>query len=67
MQNEHKELYYLMDWVVPGCLGPKKAFMQYYAEPMKMGQRVGASKWELATVRSCVWVGHTALHVQCIR
>ncbi|XP_047334780.1 switch 2 [Impatiens glandulifera] len=39
MQNKITELFNLMDWVVPGCLGTREHFREYYDEPLKHGQR----------------------------
>lgn len=43
MPNEHKELWCLLNWAVPGCLGEKQAFRQFYEVPIKLGQKSDAS------------------------
>lgn len=39
MQNNLMELFSLFDWVVPGCLGTREHFREFYDEPLKHGQR----------------------------
>lgn len=39
MQNKIMELFNLFDWVVPGSLGTREHFRQFYDEPLKHGQR----------------------------
>ncbi|KAA8524350.1 hypothetical protein F0562_010773 [Nyssa sinensis] len=39
MQNKIMELFNLFDWVVPGCLGTREHFREFYDEPLKHGQR----------------------------
>lgn len=48
MQNDHNELWCLMHWAVPGCLGECKAFVSYYARAMKLAQRFDADERALA-------------------
>lgn len=50
MQNDFYELWCLLDWAVPGCLGERDHYKQYYAHAMQMGQRQDASTFELARV-----------------
>ncbi|GMP54604.1 hypothetical protein CsSME_00019714 [Camellia sinensis var. sinensis] len=42
MQNKIMELFNLFDWVVPGCLGTREHFREFYDEPLKHGQRATA-------------------------
>ncbi|KAL2474046.1 Switch 2 [Forsythia ovata] len=42
MQNKIMELFNLFDWVVPGCLGTREHFREFYDEPLKHGQRSSA-------------------------
>ncbi|XP_052207251.1 switch 2 [Diospyros lotus] len=42
MQNKIMELFNLFDWVVPGCLGTREHFRDFYDEPLKHGQRATA-------------------------
>lgn len=51
MQNAYAELWCLMDFISPGCLGPSKEFNNFYAAAIKAGQRLGASSWEVTQVR----------------
>ncbi|XP_040272919.1 DNA excision repair protein ERCC-6-like 2 isoform X1 [Bufo bufo] len=51
LQNNMEELWCVVDWAVPGCLGGKKQFMEEYSHPMELGQRHNATKRELATGR----------------
>ncbi|CAK9145858.1 unnamed protein product [Ilex paraguariensis] len=39
MQNKIMELFNLFDWVIPGCLGTREHFREFYDEPLKHGQR----------------------------
>lgn len=42
MQNKIMELFNLFDWAVPGCLGSREHFREFYDEPLKHGQRSSA-------------------------
>lgn len=42
MQNKIMELFNLFDWVVPGSLGTREHFRDFYDEPLKLGQRSSA-------------------------
>lgn len=42
MQNRLMELFNLFDWVIPGCLGTREHFREFYEEPLKHGQRSSA-------------------------
>lgn len=42
MQNKIMELFNLFDWVVPGGLGSREHFREFYDEPLKHGQRSSA-------------------------
>ncbi|KAK9078755.1 hypothetical protein SSX86_002813 [Deinandra increscens subsp. villosa] len=42
MQNKIMELFNLFDWVVPGGLGSREHFRDYYEDPLKHGQRSSA-------------------------
>ncbi|XP_059663176.1 switch 2 [Cornus florida] len=44
LQNKIMELFNLFDWAVPGCLGTREHFRDYYDEPLKHGQRSTASE-----------------------
>ena len=43
MPNEHKELWCLLNWAIPSCLGELKDFQQFYERPIKQGQKSDAS------------------------
>ncbi|XP_056380860.1 DNA excision repair protein ERCC-6-like 2 isoform X2 [Hyla sarda] len=51
LQNNMEELWCVMDWAVPGCLGGKNHFIEEYSHPIELGQRHNATKRELATGR----------------
>ncbi|XP_066929010.1 DNA excision repair protein ERCC-6-like 2 [Clytia hemisphaerica] len=51
LQNNLKELWCLLDWANPGCLGSSKAFEERFERPIMFGQRLDATKRELATAR----------------
>ncbi|XP_074366145.1 switch 2 isoform X1 [Apium graveolens] len=42
MQNKLMELFNLLDWVVPECLGTREHFREFYVDPLKHGQRSSA-------------------------
>ncbi|CAA6668682.1 unnamed protein product [Spirodela intermedia] len=42
MQNKIMEVFNLFDWVLPGSLGTREHFRDFYDEPLKHGQRVSA-------------------------
>ena len=43
LQNDHDELWNIMDFAVPGSLGEKNQFKDYYAVPMKKAQQASAN------------------------
>lgn len=45
------EMYCTLSWAVPGALGPKSEFEQYYQDPILMGQKIDASPQALAKAR----------------
>ncbi|XP_066460179.1 DNA excision repair protein ERCC-6-like 2 [Eleutherodactylus coqui] len=51
LQNNMEELWCVMDWAVPGCLGGRTQFIEEYSHPIELGQRHNATKRELATGR----------------
>ncbi|XP_043914869.1 DNA excision repair protein ERCC-6-like 2 [Protopterus annectens] len=51
LQNNMEELWCVVDWAVPGCLGNKNQFNDEFATPLERGQRHTATKRELATGR----------------
>ncbi|XP_056232348.1 DNA excision repair protein ERCC-6-like 2 isoform X1 [Seriola aureovittata] len=54
LQNNLEELWCVMDWAVPGCLGSLGHFKNKYSDPIEQGQRHSASKRALATGRKTV-------------
>ena len=52
MQNTYDELWCLLDWACPGSLGELKAFREHYSSKMQLGQRHGASEYELGVART---------------
>ncbi|KAH9292326.1 hypothetical protein KI387_042482, partial [Taxus chinensis] len=42
MQNKIMDLFNVFDWTVPGCLGTREHFREFYDEPLKQGQRISA-------------------------
>ncbi|XP_020578649.1 switch 2 [Phalaenopsis equestris] len=42
MQNKILELFNLFDWFLPGSLGTREHFREFYDEPLKHGQRLSA-------------------------
>ncbi|KAM3938757.1 DNA excision repair protein ERCC-6-like 2 [Leptodactylus fuscus] len=51
LQNNMEEMWCVMDWAAPGCLGGKNQFIEEYSYPIELGQRHNATKRELATGR----------------
>uniref|UniRef100_A0A665X657 Excision repair cross-complementation group 6-like 2 n=1 Tax=Echeneis naucrates TaxID=173247 RepID=A0A665X657_ECHNA len=54
LQNNLEELWCVMDWAVPGCLGSLGHFKNIFSEPIEQGQRFSATKRALATGRKTV-------------
>ncbi|XP_069785390.1 DNA excision repair protein ERCC-6-like 2 isoform X2 [Narcine bancroftii] len=54
LQNNMDELWCVMDWAIPGCLGNRARFKEDFGNPIEFGQRHGATKRELAVGRKCV-------------
>uniref|UniRef100_UPI00398EB5D5 DNA excision repair protein ERCC-6-like 2 isoform X2 n=1 Tax=Pristiophorus japonicus TaxID=55135 RepID=UPI00398EB5D5 len=51
LQNNMDELWCVMDWAIPGCLGNRTRFKEDFANPIEFGQRHTATKRELAVGR----------------
>jgi len=47
MSNCYEELWCLLDFMVPGCLGPWEHFYSYYPKVIKIGSRANASALQL--------------------
>uniref|UniRef100_A0A8C5LPT9 DNA excision repair protein ERCC-6-like 2 n=1 Tax=Leptobrachium leishanense TaxID=445787 RepID=A0A8C5LPT9_9ANUR len=54
LQNNMEELWCVMDWAVPGCLGSKNQFKDEFINRVEYGQRHNATKRELATGRKAM-------------
>ena len=54
MQNEHKELWALLDWAVPNCLGTWLDCSAQYVVPLQHAQKSDATDEELALVRTAM-------------
>ncbi|XP_053727956.1 DNA excision repair protein ERCC-6-like 2 isoform X2 [Synchiropus splendidus] len=54
LQNNLEELWCVMDWAVPGCLGSLGHFKNTFSDPIEQGQRHSATKRVLATGRKAV-------------
>ncbi|KAF6737059.1 DNA excision repair protein ERCC-6-like 2 [Oryzias melastigma] len=54
LQNNLEELWCVMDWAVPGCLGHLGHFKNKFSDPVEQGQRHSATKRTLATGRKTV-------------
>uniref|UniRef100_A0A3P9JYI6 ERCC excision repair 6 like 2 n=1 Tax=Oryzias latipes TaxID=8090 RepID=A0A3P9JYI6_ORYLA len=54
LQNNLEELWCVMDWAVPGCLGNLGHFKNKFSDPVEQGQRHSATKRALATGRKTV-------------
>ena len=51
MQNKLKELWVLLNWVNPNCLGSLKSFQDKFEKPILQAQKFDCTKRELATGR----------------
>ena len=51
LQNKYEELWCVLDWANPGCLGSLRSFRESYVEPIERGLVVDASKGKLAKAR----------------
>ncbi|MBN3297814.1 ER6L2 protein, partial [Amia calva] len=51
LQNNMEELWCVMDWAIPGCLGSLKHFTTKFADPIEQGQKHSATKRSLALGR----------------
>ncbi|CAJ1069007.1 DNA excision repair protein ERCC-6-like 2 [Xyrichtys novacula] len=54
LQNNLEELWCVMDWAIPGCLGSLGHFKNKFSDPIEQGQRHSATKRTLATGRKAV-------------
>lgn len=54
LQNNLEELWCVMDWALPGCLGSIGHFKSKFSYPIEQGQRHTATKRALATGRKTV-------------
>ena len=44
LQNKYEELWCLLDWANPGCLGSVKHFQAEFSSPMTKGFRLDAAQ-----------------------
>merc|ERR1719239_1177871 len=51
LQNNYEELWCLLDWANPGCLGTLEQFKSEFSLPMVRGFRQDATSDELANAR----------------
>ena len=54
LQNKYEELWCVLDWANPGCLGSLRSFRDSYVEPIERGLVVDASKGKLAKAREAI-------------
>ncbi|XP_059193877.1 DNA excision repair protein ERCC-6-like 2 isoform X2 [Centropristis striata] len=54
LQNNLEELWCVMDWAIPGCLGNLGHFKNTFSDPIEQGQRHSVTKRALATGRKTV-------------
>ncbi|XP_071374423.1 DNA excision repair protein ERCC-6-like 2 [Centroberyx affinis] len=54
LQNNLDELWCVMDWAIPGCLGSLGHFKNKFSDPIEQGQRHSATKRALAMGRKTV-------------
>ncbi|XP_036383753.1 DNA excision repair protein ERCC-6-like 2 isoform X2 [Megalops cyprinoides] len=56
LQNNLEELWCVMDWAIPGCLGTSGHFKNQFADPIELGHKHSGTKRNLATGRQAVKV-----------
>lgn len=54
LQNNLEELWCVMDWANPGCLGSLSSFKNRFSEPIEQGQKHSATKRALAEGREAI-------------
>ncbi|KAM7416043.1 hypothetical protein PAMA_018221 [Pampus argenteus] len=54
LQNNLEELWCVIDWAIPGCLGSLGHFKNKFSDPIEHGQRHNATKRAVATGRKTV-------------
>ncbi|KAL7828409.1 hypothetical protein SRHO_G00320430 [Serrasalmus rhombeus] len=54
LQNNLEELWCVMDWAVPGCLGSLGRFKNKFSDPIEQGQKHSVTKRALAEGRKAV-------------
>ncbi|KAJ8285199.1 hypothetical protein GJAV_G00023440 [Gymnothorax javanicus] len=54
LQNNLEELWCVMDWAIPGCLGSLGHFRNRFTDPIEWGQKHSNTKRALATGRRAV-------------
>lgn len=52
VQNNYEELWNILNYAVPGSLGERKEFVNYYAEPLKKARQLSAKAHVLEKVQS---------------
>ena len=50
MQNSYDELWNVLNWAAPNCLGGRTEFMNFYTKPLKRARQISASKHVLGQV-----------------
>lgn len=54
LQNNLEELWCVMDWAIPGCLGSLAGFKNRFSDPIEQGQKHTETKRALAVGRKAV-------------
>lgn len=54
LQNNLEELWCVMDWAIPGCLGTSGHFKNKFSDPVEQGHRYSATKRAVATGRKTI-------------
>lgn len=54
LQNNLEELWCVLDWAIPGCLGSSGHFKNKFSDPIEQGQKHSATKRALAMGRKTV-------------
>ncbi|XP_076859719.1 DNA excision repair protein ERCC-6-like 2 isoform X2 [Brachyhypopomus gauderio] len=56
LQNNLEELWCVMDWAIPGCLGSLGSFKNKFSDPIEWGQKHSVTKRVLAEGRRAVQI-----------
>lgn len=53
IQNSYKEMWTILDWTNPGCLGTSRQWQGFVVKPLTAGQSAGSTEEERAKALVC--------------